>query len=193
MKNEKNAPDTNEAVKSESTVKVPGMRVEVTGIAVHAIKGEVEYTTVLTLPRREHWRMFLEEGVTLALRKEDANYMGVISHYIDNEDEVDVDVTFIGKDPRNLNRDEIFAAKCYYGLRGIKCAEDLRAARMMVYKQLCELLSMEVPKDDLIKKWPTLTLCKLYAPSGDSMCPKNTPIKFIPDGGSIWIKKFIKD
>ena len=178
------------AADAENLVEVPGMTVEVGGIAVHTLDGETEYSVTLNLPRRECWRMYLKEGAEMALRKKSLNYAGVVSYPVDDEKETMVPVSFIGKDPRELSRDEIFMAKCYYGLRGIKCAEDVREARIKVYKQLCTLLELPVPENDLMKTWPELVMRRLRTPAGDTLTAQTQPIRFIPDGDT-WIKKVI--
>lgn len=170
--------------------KVPGMKVEVGGIAVHSVNGEVEYSVKIELPRQEDWQMYLKEAAELALRKESLAYVGVLSYPVDDEEECEVEASFIGKDPRDLTRDELFAAKCYYGLRGIKCAEDLRTARMGVYKQLCMALERPAPKNEMIKAWPELICRRVLTPAGDTLTKQTQPIKFIPDGDN-WIKKVV--
>lgn len=176
-------------VENKRTVK--GLKVRISGVYVHAIKGEVEYDIEFTLPRREDYKCYIKEAVTMELKKKDANVQGVITHYFDDEHEVDVPVTFFGKSPFDLTKDELFAAKCYYGLRGIKCDEDKRAAQIGVYRQICMALGLNVPQDESnVRQWEALALMPMRFPNGNTITRQKQPITFI-DEGEYWIKKVI--
>lgn len=150
--------------------KVGAMRVSVAGTYVHATRGEVDYATEVIIPRRDDWRAYLQEATLAKLRASDANIQYVITYYVDDEKETETEVSFFGKTPFDLTRDELLAAKCYYGLRAIKCFEDKRAAQTAMYKRLASRLGMEIPAgENNVKQWQEIKLLPLVTPQGDAL------------------------
>lgn len=176
--------------REKKTQKVGATKVTATGTYVHATKGEVEYTTDVVIPRREGWRAYLQESVLTKLRASDANIQHVITFYVDDEKDTETDVSFLGKTPFDLTREELFAAKCYYGLRSIQCHEDKRAAQTTMYRRLCSRLGLKAPEsDDNVKQWPTLKLLPLVTPEGDELRAMT-----FEERDGVWIKHvFAKD
>lgn len=173
--------------REKKATKVAGTRVTVTGTYVHATRGEVEYTVDVVIPRREDWRAYLQEAILAKLKASDANVQYVITYYVDDDKECDVEVSFLGKTPFDLTREELFLAKCYYGLRAIKCFDEKRAAQTATYKRLAARLGMEVPDgENNIKQWPPLKLLPLVTPQGDALARMSFEER---DGA--WIKRIL--
>jgi len=186
---EKPTPEkTTEKVESKKT-KVQGIEVDIAGIYIDSLRKEVKYDKTLTIPRREDAKVFFQEAVLMALLAEDAD-VRVVAYYPAKRRprEVDVEVSFIGKTPFDLEADELFAAKCYYGLRNIRCDRNIMKAQKQVYMQICEKLELQKPTSEYTEEWPIMTLKVMRTPNGDTLVNQRDPIRFIDDG-DYWTKK----
>lgn len=99
--------------------KVPAFKIAVSG---SVRKGETmeSYNVSVVIPQcdDEDMQYHIQRFVIAELVKQGKLYDGVINRNIDEIEDTELELTFIGKDIFSLTKDEILLACDYYGLRG---------------------------------------------------------------------------
>lgn len=110
--------------------KVPAFKIAVSG---SVRKGETmeSYNVSVVIPQcdDEDMQYHIQRFVIAELVKQGKLYDGIINRNIDEIEETELELTFVGKDVFSLSKDEIQVACDYYGLRG--CSYNNPSVRSM--------------------------------------------------------------
>ena len=176
--------------KSETTV--DGVCIDVVGEAIHSNKGSSQYRVSVNIPRREDYQLYLREAILMKLREEDLLFAGVTTWNTDKIENIEVPVSFIGKNVFDLSRAECFAVKAYYGLGGFTCHDgDLRTVQREIYRRFAQFFNINNGASDEYLKWQPIVLKKMVCPDGDTVLPAELPVAF-DDFGDSFRKTFRK-
>lgn len=149
----------------DGNVKVPAIRVAVSGVFVNDLKkGESYEFDDIVLPKCENIMSYLKQAVFLRFKQEGKPVAleDIITYYLDDEEDVEMDATFLNKDVLKLTEQEVLCAKIYYKLKGVSIDQGVRQARVSAYKAVCKVMGRKAPDDTdtQIAKWPRFKLTK---------------------------------
>lgn len=171
---------------------VDGVQIDVVGEAIHSNKGSSQYRVSVKIPRREDYQVYLREAILMKLREEDLLFAGVTTWNQDKIENVEVPVSFLGKNVFDLSRAECFAAKAYYGLGGFACHDgDLRTVQKEIYRRFATFFNINNGASEEYLKWQPITLKRMVCPQGDTVLPTELPVAF-DDFGDSFRKTFRK-
>lgn len=171
---------------------VDGVQIDVVGEAIHSNKGSSQYRVSVKIPRREDYQVYLREAILMKLREEDLLFAGVTTWNQDKIENVEVPVSFLGKNVFDLSRAECFAVKAYYGLGGFTCHDgDLRTVQKEIYRRFATFFNINNGASEEYLKWQAITLKRMVCPQGDTVLPTELPVAF-DDFGDSFRKTFRK-
>lgn len=147
------------------TVKIPAIKIAVSGqIVGHGNKAESYEFDDIIVPECENVMSYMKQAVLLRFKKDGRiiPLEDIITYYLDNEEETEMDATFIGKDVLQFTEDEVLAAKIYYKLKSVVINQGIRQARVSLYRACCRVMGRPEPDDTntQIAKWPRFKLSK---------------------------------
>lgn len=187
----KKAPKAKKKAEPEG-IMVEGVQIDVVGEAIHSNKGSSQYRVSVKIPRREDYQLYLREAILMNLRQDDLLFAGVTTWNTDKIENVEVPVSFIGKNIFDLSRDECFAVKAYYGLGGFACHDgDLRTVQKEIYRRFAHFFNINNGASEEYLKWQPITLKRVACPEGDTVLPSELPVAF-DDLGDCFRKTFRK-
>lgn len=176
----------------DTSVTVEGVWIDVVGEAIHSNKGSSQYRVSVQIPRREDYQLYLRESILMKLREEDLLFAGVTTWNTDKIENVEVPVSFIGKNVFDLSRAECFAVKAYYGLGGFVCHDgDLRTVQKEIYRRFATFFNINNGGSDEYLKWQPIVLKRMICPEGDTVLPAELPVA-IDNYGDSFRKTFRK-
>ena len=183
---------TRKKTEYKNEISVEGVCIDVVGEAVHSNKGSSQYKVSVNIPRREDYQLYLREAILMKLREEDLLFAGVSTWNTDKIENIEVPVSFIGKNIFDLSRAECFAVKAYYGLGGFTCHDgDLRTVQREIYRRFAQFFNINNGASDEYLKWQPIVLKKMICPDGDTVLPAELPVAF-DDFGDSFRKTFRK-
>lgn len=147
------------------TVKIPAIKIAVSGqIVGRDNKAESYEFDDIIVPECENVMSYMKQAVLLRFKKDGRiiPLEDIITYYLDNEEETEMDATFIGKDVLQFTEDEVLAAKIYYKLKSVVINQGIRQARVSLYRACCRVMGRPEPDDTdtQIAKWPRFKLSK---------------------------------
>lgn len=150
---------------SSESIKIQGLRITVSGQYVNGDKKSNSYEfSNIVVPYCTNIMSYLKQIVFLQLKKkgEAVPLSDIITYYLDDEEEVMMDATFLNKDILTLTEQEVLDAKIYYKLKSVSVDQGIRQARVSAYKACCRILGIPTPADTdtQIKKWKRFKLSK---------------------------------
>nr|DAO76767.1 MAG TPA: hypothetical protein [Microviridae sp.] len=148
-----------------ATKKIPAVKITVSGqIVGRDNKAESYEFDDIVLPQCENVLSYMKQAVLLRFKKDGQAVAleDIITYYLDDEQETEMDATFIGKDILQFTEDEVLAAKIYYKLKSVVINQGIRQARVSLYKACCRVMGRLEPDDTntQIAKWPRFKLSK---------------------------------
>ncbi len=147
------------------TKKIPAVKITVSGqIVGRDNKAESYEFDDIVLPQCENVLSYMKQAVLLRFKKDGQTVAleDIITYYLDDEQETEMDATFIGKDILQFTEDEVLAAKIYYKLKSVVINQGIRQARVSLYRACCRVMGRPEPDDTdtQIAKWPRFKLSK---------------------------------
>ena len=147
------------------TIKIPAIKITVSGqIVGRDNRGESYEFNDIVLPQCENVMSYMKQAVLLRFKKDGriVALEDIITYYLDDEQETEMDATFMGKDVLTFTEDEVLAAKIYYKLKSVVINQGIRQARVSLYKACCRVMNRPEPEetDTQIAKWPRFKLSK---------------------------------
>lgn len=149
----------------DDNIKVAAIKVAVSGVYVNSNKkGESYEFDDIVLPKCENVMPFLKQAVFLRFKQagNPVSLEDIITYYLDDEEDVEMDATFLNKDVLKLTEQEVLCAKIYYKLKSVVIDQGVRQARVSAYKAVCKVMGRPTPleTDTQIAKWPRFKLTK---------------------------------
>lgn len=152
-------------VKVATDNKIPALKIAISGqIVGDNNKAESYEFEDVVIPACPNPMPYLKQVVLLkykrmgrALDKSD-----IITHYLDDEEDCEMEATFLGKDVLTLTEEEVLDAKIYFKLKGVVIDQGVRNARVSLYRACCRTMGRPEPDetDMQIKKWEKFKLSK---------------------------------
>lgn len=149
---------------SKSVEKINGLRISVSGTYVKDKTPESYVFEDIVLPYCNNVMSYLKQAVMLRFKQDGRRVLpeDIIEYFIDDDEEIVMDATFLGKDIFEFTEYEVLCAKIYYKLKQVVIDQGLRQARVSLYKACCRTMGRPVPDDTdtQIKTWPKFKLAK---------------------------------
>lgn len=152
-------------IKVEQDNKIPALKLAISGqIVGENNKAESYEFDDVVIPACTNPMSYLKQVVILRFKKlgRALDKSDIITHYLDDEEDCEMDATFLGKDVLALTEEEVLAAKIYFKLKGVAIDQGVRQARVSLYRACCRVMGRPEPDetDTQIKKWAKFKLSK---------------------------------
>ena len=149
----------------DGNTKVAAVKVAVSGVFVNdSNKSESYEFDDIVLPKCSNVMSYLKQAVFLRFKQagKPVPLENIITYYLDDETDIEMDATFLNKDVLKLTEQEVLCAKIYYKLKGVSVDQGVRQARVSAYKAVCKVMGRPAPDDTdtQIAKWARFKLTK---------------------------------
>lgn len=148
----------------DTSTKIPGVRISVSGYYVNRdVKVDYEFDDI-ELPAVDNLLSYVKQAIFLRFKKDGKTVLpeDIISYFLDDEEDTEIDATFLNKNVLTLTEEEVLHAKMFFQLKGVAIDQGVRAARIALYKSICLRMGQQAPAetDTQIKKWKPISLTK---------------------------------
>ena len=155
---------TADAAEEPKAKKIQALRVSVSGTYVKDRGSESYSFEDIVLPACQNVMSYLKQAVMLRFKDEGIRVPleDIIEYFLDDEQETEMEATFLNKDIFEFTEYEVLCAKIYYKLKQVVVDQGIRQARVSLYKACCRTMGRPVPADTdtQIKSWPKFKLVK---------------------------------